>query len=125
MRPLYVTSIATARRCWRRYAAKYLFKIKSDKPRDQSRSLGDEVHDLHERWNKLGESPVQDRSVADNLLLAGLPYLPPPKHGRTEGEHHLNLNGVTYALRRDWEGSLSQLPKGDSDQSLKIYGDIP
>ena len=106
-------------------AGKYLFKIKTEHSRPYAAGVGDETHDLFERYQKLGEVPVQDRTVADNLLLAGLPYLPPPRTGISEGEARFTHNGIAYAMRRDWRGNLSDLPKGDTASSLRIYGDIP
>ena len=125
MKPFYPTAIESQRRCPRRRAGRYLFRVKPLRQRDWARSLGDEVHTLAERWSKLGDPPIPDRTVADNLLIAGLPYLPPTRQGQSESEAMITLNGITYAMRRDWRGMLSDLPGRSTQINLATYGDMP
>ena len=125
VKPFYPTAIESQRRCPRRRAGRYLFRVKPLRQRDWARSLGDEVHTLAERWSKLGDPPIPDRTVADNLLIAGLPYLPPTRQGQSESEAQITLNGITYAMRRDWKGMLSDLPGRSTQINLATYGDLP
>lgn len=125
--PIYPTEVDTARRCWRRWLFRYGYRIK--KAQRFAGELGDQTHDLHQRWNKLSQAPEPGRSIADNLLVAALPWCPLPHAGTTEGELEFALADgtpfrapVKHKGRLDWRGRSSELPKF---RELSEFGDTP
>lgn len=125
-RHTYPSEIDTARRCWRKWAFKYLGKFERQ-PQSPSQILGDQLHDLHERWNKLGQAPERGRSLADNLMVEALPHVALPRAGATEGDDKFELQDsnstpLKYGGRTDWKGSSGDLAKF---AELDAFGIVP
>lgn len=125
-RHTYPSEIDTARRCWRKWAYKYLGRFERQ-PQSPSQILGDACHNLHERWNKLGQAPERGRSLADNLMVEALPHVALPRSGATEGDDKFELtdsNGfpLKYGGRTDWKGSSGDLAKF---AELDAFGIVP
>lgn len=129
-RAIYPSEINTARRCWRKWAFQYLMRA----PRGEespNQILGNETHELFDAWIKIGQPPIPERSLADDLLVAALPYLPAPRTGQSEADVKREINSaafgnsigaIQYGMRRDWFGRSEQVR---NFAELESFGDSP
>lgn len=120
-RAIYPSEIQLARKCWRKWGFQYLHRSPRE-PEGPSQRLGNEVHDAFDGWIKAGIPPKPGVSLADELLMAALKYLPAPRSGASEKNSFTEINGIKYGLRTDWRGRSSELPGfGEMD----AFGDLP
>ncbi len=88
--------------CERRFAFNYVMGLKP--PQHPAAALGGELHKFGEGYLRDGKAP-DDLTVAGNLFLYGLPYLPPPRSGGVEGDiQSIEIDGVRYNGYIDYRG---------------------
>lgn len=103
------TMLDTAK-CMRRAAFKYASDYPGE-PKDESRSLGQQLHDAEEAYSKRGVVPPEDTEVGQ-LFRAGLPWIAPPGRGLVEAKQELVLAGFRYTIKIDWQGTIQDLSMG-------------
>lgn len=129
-RPIYPSEIDAFRRCPRKWAFRYLARSPRQ-PQSPSQILGDQTHELFDAWIKVGQPPLPERSLADDLLVAALPYLPAPRSGQSEADAKVeieapgqgnSIGAIRYGVRRDWFGRTEQVR---NFAELEMFGDAP
>lgn len=105
------------------YGAQYGY---SREPVGDAIELGRQLHKFAEDYLKTGKQP--DRlTVAGEMFIAGLPYLPPPRSGGVEGEGAFRLGGLDFTLFLDYRGPLpgregTWLLDHKTSSNPKLYG---
>jgi hypothetical protein len=77
-------------------------------PKTDSLNLGIELHEIAENYLENGAQP--DRlTLAGDMFIAALPYLPAPGSGGVEGQRDLKIAGQEYSMKIDYRGPLPNL----------------
>jgi len=75
----------------------------------EKQRLGTAVHKVQQDYLNTGKA--HDRNdKAGRMAMAGLPYMPPPRSGRAEGESEIRISGINYVTIVDYEGPSDLLP---------------
>lgn len=75
----------------------------------EKQKFGSALHKIQQDYLNLGKAP--DRTTkAGKCAMAGLPWMPPPKSGRAEGESEVRISGINYVTIVDYEGPSDLLP---------------
>lgn len=79
-------------------------------PKGENAKLGIELHKAGEDYQNEGKRP--DRlTLAGELFIEGIPYLPHPETSEAEGEKQLDVAGHSYGMFIDLLGKVPQGPR--------------
>jgi hypothetical protein len=85
-----------ARSCWRRWAFDAFDPIPNESPELQAAAEGGSaLHKVAENYHMHGRAP-DPSTLEGRAFKAALPFVPPPRTGKAEGEFTMTVSGVEY-----------------------------
>jgi hypothetical protein len=112
--PLSASEVGLARRCWRKWAARYVWDEWPD-PGGAHFETGRAFHKLCEVYATSGQVTRDVHPIVD-MWLEALKFLPPPRtHQQIETREEITIAGLPFELTPDWFGPASTLPGAAHD----------
>lgn len=96
------------RGCERQWGYRYASRTPKP-PTKPSAALGTELHAIQEAYLTYGTT--QPDTGIGNLAREGIPHLPPPGSGRTEGAFLEKIDGIEFTGAIDWIGPPEAVPE--------------